>query len=134
VAPREVIFKAWIDPEQVAKWFGPAGFEIPLESVEIDPREGGSFRLRMVHPDSGAEYSLHYEIVALRAPELLVLKSEPMPEVGLDHPTFARIELVEDAGKTRLTLVDGPYSPEGGRGASRGWEAALDKLAVSLRP
>jgi uncharacterized protein YndB with AHSA1/START domain len=133
-APRELIFKAWIEPEHVAKWFGPAGFEIPRESVEIDPREGGSFSLRMVHPESGMEYSLRYEIVELRAPQLLVLKSEPMPEVGLDHPTLARIELAEDAGKTRLTLVDGPYSAEGGRGASRGWEAAFDKLAATLRP
>jgi uncharacterized protein YndB with AHSA1/START domain len=133
-APRELIFKAWIEPEHVAKWFGPAGFEIPRESVEIDPREGGSFSLRMVHPESGMEYSLRYEIVELRAPQLLVLKSEPMPEVGLHHPTLARIELAEDGGKTRLTLVDGPYSAEGGRGASRGWEAAFDKLAATLRP
>src|SRR5262252_8303636 len=92
-APREMVFKAWTDPDQVARWFGPAGFDIPRESVEIDPRVGGNVSLRMVHPESGMEYPLRYEIVELIAPELLVLKSGPMPEAGLDHPTFARIEL-----------------------------------------
>jgi uncharacterized protein YndB with AHSA1/START domain len=131
-APRELVFNAWTDPDQVAKWFGPAGFDTPRDTVEIDLRVGGRFNLRMVQGGSGMEYRLRYEIVELVEPELLVLKSEPMPEVGLNHSTLTRIELQEEDGKTRMTLVDGPYPVEGGEGAAAGWEASFDKLDASL--
>jgi uncharacterized protein YndB with AHSA1/START domain len=131
-APRELVFKAWTDPEQVAQWFGPEGFDTPRDSVEIDLRVGGRFNLRMVRGGSGQEYPVRYEIVEFREPELLVLKSEPMPEVGLHHGTVARIELQEEAGKTRMTLTDGPYTEDGARGASAGWDGAFDKLEALL--
>src|ERR671917_608436 len=50
---------AWIDPDRLAEWFGPAGFETPRESVEIDLRAGGRFHLRMGKP--GKEQDLRYE-------------------------------------------------------------------------
>jgi uncharacterized protein YndB with AHSA1/START domain len=131
-APRELVFKAWTDPDQVAKWFGPAGFDTPRDSVEIDLRVGGRFHLRMVQGSGGMEYGLRYEIVELAKPELLVLKSEPMPEVGLHHSTVTRIELEADGAKTRLTLTDGPYPEPGGRGAAAGWEQSFDKLDALL--
>lgn len=131
-APRELVFKAWTDPDHVAEWFGPAAFDTPRDSVEIDLRVGGRFNLRMVQPGTGREYPLHYEIVELVEPELLVLASRPMAELGLQHGTVARIELEEDGGKTRMTLTDGPYPEAGARGAGAGWEAAFDKLEVLL--
>ena len=131
-APRELVWAAWTDPDQLAKWFGPAGFDTPRDTVEIDLRVGGRFSLRMVKGGSGLEHPVDYEIVELAEPELLVLKSEPMPEVGLHHGTVARVELQEEAGKTRMTLTDGPYTEEGGRGAGAGWEGAFDKLEALL--
>ncbi len=133
-APRELVFEAWTDPDHVAKWFGPAGFDAPRDSVEIDLRVGGRFNLRMVQGGSGREHRIRYEIVELVEPELLVLKSEPMPEVGLHHGTIARIELQEEAGGTRMTLTDGPYTEAGGRGAGAGWEGAFDKLEALFVP
>jgi uncharacterized protein YndB with AHSA1/START domain len=127
-APRELVFRAWIDPDHVARWFGPAGFDTPREGVEIEPRIGGRYHLRMVDPGSGAEHQIRYEIVELVEPELLVLRSLPMPEVGLDHATLARIELHEEAGGTRMILTDGPYAERSARGAGAGWEGAFDKL------
>lgn len=131
-APREVVFRAWTDPDHVAKWFGPAGFDVPRESVEVDLRAGGRFRLLMVRGDSGMEHPIDYEVVEVSEPELLVLRSEPNPQVGLHRGTVARIELQEEGGKTRMTLTDGPYTEDGARGAGGGWEGAFDKLEASL--
>ena len=131
-APRELVFKALTDPEHVAAWLGPEGFDTPRDTIEIDLRVGGRFHVRMVKRGGVVEYVIRYEIVELAEPELLVLKCEPMPAVGLDHPTFARFELEEDGGKTRLTLTDGPYPEAGGQGAQTGWETSFDKLAALL--
>ena len=30
-APRELVFKLWTDPKQVAQWWGPPGFTNPAE-------------------------------------------------------------------------------------------------------
>jgi uncharacterized protein YndB with AHSA1/START domain len=132
-APRELVFSAWTDPDQVARWFGPAGMETPRDSVEIDLRVGGRFHLRMVHGGGGREYALRYEILEFIAPELLVLRSDPMPEVGLDHSTVTRVELADEGGRTRMTLTDGPYPEPGGSGAQAGWESSFDKLAALLQ-
>jgi uncharacterized protein YndB with AHSA1/START domain len=131
-APRELVFGAWTDPDQVAQWFGPAGIDTPRDSVAIDLRVGGRFHLRMVHPGGGREYALRYEIVELVEPELLVLRSEPMPEVGLNHATMTRVELADEDGRTRMTLTDGPYPAVAGGGAQAGWEGAFDKLSALL--
>jgi uncharacterized protein YndB with AHSA1/START domain len=131
-APLEAVFKAWTDPDQVARWFGPAGMETPRDSVEIDLRVGGRFKLRMIRPGSEMEHPIDYEVVDFKEPELLVLRSEPMPDFGLHHGTVARIELSDENGKTRMTLTDGPYAVDAGRGAGAGWEGAFDKMEALL--
>jgi uncharacterized protein YndB with AHSA1/START domain len=130
-APREVVFRAWTDPAQVAEWFGPQGMEIPRDSVVIDARVGGSFALRMVRDQMGFEMGLAYEIVEFVEPELLVLHHEAKPELGIPRATVTRVELHDEGGKTRMVLTDGPY-PESGH-AEAGWLQAFDKLAALVR-
>jgi uncharacterized protein YndB with AHSA1/START domain len=117
-APREDVFRAWTDPDEVAEWYGPRGFD--TSEVRIDPRIGGRYELTMVRRDTGAEFPIAYEIVELVAPELLVLRS--------DQGTTTRVELEDLGGQTRMRLVDGPYPAA--RGAEAGWNAAFDKLAA----
>ena len=130
-APREQVFDAWIDPDEVAAWYGPEHFDTPRERIHIDPRVGGRYELTMVRRDGGGEFTIGYEILELVAPELLVLRSDPMPEMGIHEPTITRVELNDDGAKTRMTLTDGPY-PAGGGHAEAGWNAAFDKLAARV--
>jgi uncharacterized protein YndB with AHSA1/START domain len=127
-APRERVFRAWTDPDDVAAWFGPEGFDTPRDRVHIDLRVGGRYELTMVQP-GGKEFPIVYEIVEFEAPELIVLRSDPIPEVGIDG-TLVRIELHDHGDKTRMTLSDGPYTREGRGHAEGGWSAAFDKLAT----
>ena len=130
-APRAEVFRAWTDPHEVAEWFGPDHFDTPRDRVRIDLRVGGRYELTMVQRDSGAEFPVGYEIVELVEPELLVLRSDPVPEVGMHEPTVVRIELHDHGAKTRMTLTDGPY-PAGMRHAEAGWLAAGEKLAARV--
>jgi uncharacterized protein YndB with AHSA1/START domain len=68
-APREQVFKAWTDPDQVAAWYGPAHFDTPRDRIHIDLRVGGRYELTMVQRDGGAEFGIGYEIVELVEPE-----------------------------------------------------------------
>ena len=131
-APRERVFAAWTDPDQVAAWYGPEHFDTPRESVRIDLRVGGRYELTMVQRGSGAEHPLRYEIVELVEPELIVLRCGPMPEIGLPEGTVTRVEFHDHGEKTRMTLSDGPYPTAGGDGAEAGWNGALDKLGALL--
>ena len=108
-APREVVFKAWTDPDEVAAWYGPEHFDTPRERIRIDLRVGGRYELTMVRRDGGGEFAIGYDIVELVEPELLVLRSDPMPEMGMPEPTVTRVELHDHGAKTRMTLTDGPY-------------------------
>jgi uncharacterized protein YndB with AHSA1/START domain len=126
-APREEVFRAWTDPDQVAEWYGPEHFDAPREKIHIDPRVGGRWEVTMVQRDGGAEFPAVYEIVELVEPELLVLRSDPMPEYGMPEPIVTRVEFHDDGGKTRMTLTDGPY-PSNRGDAEAGWNGAFDKL------
>jgi len=128
-APRERVFRAWTDPDEVAAWYGPESFDTPRERVRIDLRVGGRYELTMVQRDSGAEFAIGYDIVEFVAPELIVLRSDPMPEMGMHEPTITRVEFHDHGDKTRTTLSDGPY-PAGGAHAEAGWNSAFDKLAA----
>jgi len=131
-APRENVFRAWTDPDEVAAWYGPDHMDVPREKVRIDARVGGRWELTMVQRGGDMEFAIGYEILELVEPELIVMRSDPMPGTGMHEPTIVRVELHDHGAKTRMTLSDGPYPPAGRGHAEAGYAAALDKLASHL--
>ena len=127
-APRARVFRAWTDPDEVSAWYGPEQMDAPRERIHIDLRVGGRWELTMVQRGGDAEFAIGYEIIELVEPELIVLRSDPMPGVGMHEPTVVRVEFHDHGAKTRMTLSDGPY-PSGSGHAEAGYVAALDKLA-----
>jgi uncharacterized protein YndB with AHSA1/START domain len=130
-APREQVFRAWTDPDEVAAWYGPEQMETPREKVKIDLRVGGRYELTMVPRGGEGEFPIGYEIIELVVPQLIVMRSDPMPEMGMPDPVVLRVEFHDHGDKTRMTLSDGPY-PGGAGHAEAGWNAAFDKLAASV--
>src|SRR3954454_9249956 len=100
-ASREAVFRAWTDPDELAAWYGPAHMDAPRERIRIDLRVGGRWELTMVQRGGTAEFSIGYDILELVEPELIVLRSDPMPEVGMHEPTFTRVEFHDHGAKTR---------------------------------
>lgn len=133
-APRELVFKAWIDPDQVAAWWAPEACEIPRETVVIDPRAGGRIHFSMVELAGGTVYSVRFNIVEISEPELLVLASDPQPEIGLVYPMITRAVFEPQGDGTLVTVTQGPHAEETQDGANAGWTECLDKLERLLRP
>ncbi len=100
-APRELVFKAHIDPALYTQWLGPHGYEMALETFE--PYSGG--RYRYIHKDKdGNEFGFHgcfHEI----SEDLMIqtFEFEGLPEKG--HVTLDSMRLESLPGdRTRLTI------------------------------
>jgi uncharacterized protein YndB with AHSA1/START domain len=140
-APRERVFQCFVDPDLVALWWGPDGFHTPREKVVIEPREGGRHHKVMVLDSAeiaagmevavGAEFPDSARVEEIEPPELLVLSSDPQPEMGLVERTITRIEFHADGSeRTRVVLVDGPYTDMMAPHAEAGWTQSFARLAT----
>jgi uncharacterized protein YndB with AHSA1/START domain len=100
-APRESVFDAWADPEQLPEWFGPRGFTI--KTHEIDIRAGGVWRYVMVGPD-GTRWDSRMTFLRIERPRLIEVDHGSDKD---DDPGRFRTLVTFDAqtdGKTVLTL------------------------------
>jgi len=65
-APRELVWKAWTEPQHVSQWWGPRGFTTTIH--EMDVRPGGVWRQTMHGPD-GIDYPNESVFVEVVKPE-----------------------------------------------------------------
>src|SRR5256714_15084248 len=49
--PRERVFAAFVDAEQLRRWWGPAGFTV--QGLQFDGVAGTDYRIPMQRPDGG---------------------------------------------------------------------------------
>lgn len=98
-APRELVFRAWTDPEHLIHWWGPKGFTNTFQEVNIQP--GGVWRFIMHGPD-GIDYQNKITFREIVAPELIsyIHGDDNDPAQFETVVTFAE----EPGGKTKLTM------------------------------
>jgi uncharacterized protein YndB with AHSA1/START domain len=135
-APREVVFRAWTDPERLKRWWGPKGFTSPV--CEVDVRPGGTIRIDMRAPD-GVVYPMTGVFHEIAEPERLVFSNSALDKNG--EPLFEVLNTVtfaDEGGKTKLTVrasvskVKGRAAPHLA-GMEEGWSMSLDRLAVEVK-
>jgi uncharacterized protein YndB with AHSA1/START domain len=131
-APRELVFRAWLDPDQIAAWMAPAGLEVPRSSIEVDPRAGGVIAYVMVDPSSGQEHPVRFEIVQMVEPELLLMESPADPEIGFPERITTRVIFEADGDRTTVTVIQGPHTDETISNADAGWNSIFENLEVLL--
>jgi uncharacterized protein YndB with AHSA1/START domain len=135
-APRELVYRAFVDPDQLSQWFGPVGMSVPRDTVDIDARVGGHQRLVMVSDEDPAFRSpIDATFTEVIENELLVGQQdvEGIPGTqGVVRFTL-RLEFHEEAGgKTRIELTQGPFPPQLGDDTVKGWESSFTKLDALL--
>lgn len=149
-APRALVFRSWVEPARMARWWGPEGMTNPV--CELDVRPGGAYRIVMRSPD-GDEYPISGVFREVVEPERLVMTmdvSEHPPEWhdmvranrarGDDNPAGELLTTVlfEDlGGKTRLTirtLFETTAIREAmvKMGMNEGWSSSLVRLTALL--
>jgi uncharacterized protein YndB with AHSA1/START domain len=144
-APRELVWKAWTDPEMFKRWWGPKDFTVP--HCTIDLRVGGKYLYCMRGPDGQDTWAtgVYREIVP---PERLV-KTDSFADaqgnvvpathygMGADFPLEMQVTVTFEeyqGNKTKMTLrhVGLPVG-EMSEQTGAGWNESFDKLVEALR-
>ena len=130
-APRELVFKAWTEPDRAIRWWGPRGFT--TAHYELDFRPDGAYRVCMRSPE-GTEHWQRGVCREVVEPERLVFTfawedSEGKP----GHETVVTVTLAEFGAKTKLTLHQVVFETVTARDLHQGgWASALEWLAEYL--
>lgn len=139
-APRERVFKAWTDPDELAEWWGPAGFSTPRSSVSIDARAGGKWTATMKsNGDDGLEIPFYGVYKEFESPAFLsfTLIDENHPEFDPADPEngteLIKVVFNDQGEKTEIVFRQIGYLPDDRIEPSRqGWMSFFDCLADHL--
>lgn len=154
-SPRVRVWKAWTDPTEIMKWWGPEGFTAPV--CKVDLRVGGKYLYCMrgsAGPDqpvmdfwSGGTYQeiVPYEKIvctdgfANEKGDVIEPATYGMPaDFPRENIVTISFEDVEEGKKTRLTILyvaesDAALKAMIDAQMKEGWETSLDKFAASLK-
>ena len=131
-APRELVWRAWTEPEQLKEWWGPKLFTNPR--CEADVRVGGRIHIDMRAPD-GTVFPMGGEFVEIVPPERLVFLTMALDGAGKAMFTNHNVVLFQELdGATEVTVQvkvirATEAAPQYLKGMREGWSGMLDKLA-----
>lgn len=126
-APRELVFREWISPDEVRTWFAPDGYTVTR--CMIDARPGGAWRVEFESADgeTHAEFGI-FECV--EPPERLVFTLTQSAGPGRTGPrTRITVTFFDRGGKTEMRFEQTGYRSESMRDANaEGWSECFAKL------
>lgn len=147
-APRELVWKAYTEPERLAQWWGPKGFT--CVSTKVDLRPGGTFHYCLRSP-GGQEMWGKWTYREVVAPERMTTIVSFSDEKGnaTRHPMsptwplemLSTMTLTEQGDKTTITVTAAPYNSSeteretfeaGQEGLNQGFGGTLDQLVEYL--
>ena len=124
-ARRARVYRAWLDPELVARWWAP--MDSVVATATVDERVGGVHRVELL--DAGGGHHTFDSVIQEQVPDeriVLLFKFAPEAEETLFTVTFADV-----AGGTELRLEHERITlapPLDERSVDTGWGQALAKL------
>ncbi len=124
-APRERVFRALTDLEQIKKWWGPGGFTLP--EAQQDFRVGGHYRFAMRSPEGRIHY-LKGEYREILPPEKLVITWN-WEDDGAIPETVVTFNLIARGAQTELVLSHRGFPTRESRdNHKRGWTSTLERI------
>jgi uncharacterized protein YndB with AHSA1/START domain len=130
-APRELVFRAWTEPEHLRRWCAPRGFAIPFADGDLRP--GGAWHTTMIAPD-GTEHRLVGTYRDIVPPARLVFSHAWLDADGSPGvETLVKVTFEDHGDKTLLTLVQSGFASDAARdGHAGGWTETLERLSEHL--
>jgi uncharacterized protein YndB with AHSA1/START domain len=135
-APRDLVFRAYIEPELIVQWLGPRRLTMTVEHQEA--RDGGRWRF-VNHDADGTQYGFHGVFHGDPSPELTIRTFEFEGAPG--HVSLEELRVEERDGRSYVSALAVYQSVEardamvqsGMEGGVReGWER-LEELLEQLK-
>lgn len=131
-ASPERMWREWTEPEAFADWYGGPECEVPLDSVSMDVRPGGKWRLTMFAPPDRRRIDWKGEYLEVVPPERLVFTVSDQPgEDAYELVTVVLTALEHDRTEMRFEQR-GSLSPEQYERTTEGWGAFFDRMQERL--
>ena len=131
-APVKMVWDAWVEPKQVAQWWGPRGFTITNHSKDV--RTGGHWKYTMHGPD-GVDYPNNTKYLEVEKYSRMVYDHGGND----DQPPLFRVTVnfIDLKGKTRMEMIMALATPEAASEAKKfikkaGGNSTWDRLAEYL--
>jgi uncharacterized protein YndB with AHSA1/START domain len=128
-APRQRVFRAWTEAEQLQRWFFPTLDGQAMPRAEVDLRVGGRYRIAMYTPDGHLAALVGGTYHDIQPPTKLVFSwawELPQPDAS---ETLVTVEFHEVAGETEVVIVQERLpDPTAAERRTIGWICALDRL------
>ena len=138
--PRERVYRAWLDPDTMVRWFVDPRFTDGR--AEVDERVGGDYRIFQVDPEGDMTGGSENRIVELVPNERIVISwrfAGPNRQEDLSPETRLTVTFAEPRpGETELTVVHEQLDelaeamPQVAGHVQQGWAATLDRLVPVL--
>jgi uncharacterized protein YndB with AHSA1/START domain len=123
-APREAVFRAWTDPKQLAKWWGPKGYSCPDSAMDV--REGGRWRTVMRSPE-GTEHVVGGVYRKIEPPRLLSFTWAWSTDGAPGHETVITVELTARGKTTEMVFTQESFDSVGARDQhNHGWNSSFE--------
>jgi uncharacterized protein YndB with AHSA1/START domain len=126
-APPARVYKAWTDPAELQRWFGPE--DVRTIKIDADVRIGGKYRWDLQKQD-GEEWSCLGEYRELVPGKKIVFTWKwDDDENWAEHNSVVTVELSDRDGGTEVRLVHEKLPSEESRDRhNQGWNSVLDRL------
>ena len=127
------VYHAFVDPRLLAAWYPRAGWSMPPEEVEIDPRPGGRLRYVLVSTHDPARRTVRSaEISDAQEGSFLAWMKEPLPgSIARERTPARRVQVEfrpESHGRTCLVLREGPLTEAAEIDARECWNCSFSRL------
>ena len=131
-APPERVYRAFLDPEAMAKWLPPHGFTCKV--LHMDARVGGSFKMAFTNFGNGGGNSFGGEYLAL-VPSEKIVYTDRFDDPNLPGTMTTTITLKPVMCGTELLAVqEGIPTVIPVEMCYLGWQESLTQLAALVEP
>jgi len=131
-APAERIYRAFLDPDAMAKWLPPHGFTGKVH--EMDARVGGTYKMSFTNFGSGTKHSFGGKYLEL-VPNERIVNTDLFDDPNLPGTMKTTVQLTKVSVGTEVAIVqEGIPDAIPPEACYLGWQESLELLARVVEP